>query len=50
MLYNVFTRDEAETVIHSEDAFAPVGYINLKKIHFEEKPVSSEFILHSLNL
>ena len=48
--YAIFTRDEVETVIHSDDAFAPVGYINLKKLHFEEKNVSSEFILEIYGL
>ncbi|XP_067682462.1 uncharacterized protein [Haliotis asinina] len=43
--------DQAETVIHSEDAFAPVGYLNLKKIHLEDKPClgqSEREYLHSL--
>ena len=48
--YAIFTRDEVETVIHSDDAFAPVGYINLKKLHFEEKNVSSLFSLEIHNL
>ena len=48
--YVIFTRDEVETVIHSDDAFAPVGYINLKKLHFEEKNVSSLFSLEIHNL
>ncbi|KAM8913996.1 diphthine--ammonia ligase [Spinachia spinachia] len=29
--------DAAETVIHSADAFAPVGYLNLTEIHTENK-------------
>ncbi|XP_061600249.1 diphthine--ammonia ligase isoform X2 [Cololabis saira] len=29
--------DAAETVIHSADAFAPVGYLNFTKIHTENK-------------
>ncbi|XP_060558180.1 uncharacterized protein LOC132718499 [Ruditapes philippinarum] len=29
--------DEMEMVIHSDDAFAPVGYLNLKKAHLEDK-------------
>ena len=29
--------DELETVIHSDDAFAPVGYLNFKKMHLEDK-------------
>ena len=48
--YALFIRDEAETVIHSDDAFAPVGYINLNKLHLEEKNVSSEFSLELYNL
>ena len=30
-------RDESEVVIHSDDAFAPVGYLNFKSMHLEEK-------------
>jgi diphthine-ammonia ligase len=30
-------RDEAETVVHSDDAFAPVGYLRLKTCHLENK-------------
>jgi hypothetical protein len=32
-----------EVVLHSNDAFAPVAYLNLKKMHLEDKqqdPVS----------
>ncbi|KAK5618947.1 hypothetical protein CRENBAI_006862 [Crenichthys baileyi] len=29
--------DEAETVIHSADAFAPVGYLRFTKMHTEDK-------------
>lgn len=29
--------DESEVVIHSNDAFAPVGYLKLKKLHLERK-------------
>ncbi|PWA16300.1 hypothetical protein CCH79_00004746, partial [Gambusia affinis] len=31
------TIDEAETVIHSADAFAPVGYLRFTKMHVEDK-------------
>ncbi|XP_052769355.1 uncharacterized protein LOC128209374 isoform X2 [Mya arenaria] len=31
--------DEVETVIHSDDAFAPVGYLNIRKAHLEDKPL-----------
>ena len=34
-----------ETVIHSDDAFAPVGYLNLKKAHLRDKPAVSLFEL-----
>ncbi|XP_043929924.1 diphthine--ammonia ligase [Protopterus annectens] len=29
--------DESEVVIHSADAFAPVGYLNLSRLHLEDK-------------
>lgn len=29
--------DEAETVIHSADAFAPVGYLRFTKMRTEDK-------------
>ncbi|KAK9728364.1 hypothetical protein K7432_001153 [Basidiobolus ranarum] len=29
--------DEVETIIHSDDAFAPVAYLRVKKAHTEEK-------------
>jgi hypothetical protein len=29
--------DEAEVVVHSNDAFAPVAYIRFKKVHLEVK-------------
>ena len=34
----IIYRDQVETVIHSDDAFAPVGYLNLKEAHLEDKP------------
>ncbi|XP_078314514.1 uncharacterized protein LOC111129115 isoform X2 [Crassostrea virginica] len=34
--------DEVETVIHSNDAFAPVAYLNIKKAHLEDKKVDEE--------
>ncbi|XP_061174693.1 uncharacterized protein LOC133183801 isoform X2 [Saccostrea echinata] len=34
--------DEVETVIHSDDAFAPVAYLNIKRAHLEEKPLIDE--------
>ena len=38
-------RDEKKNVIHSDDAFAPVGYIRFKKLHLEDK-VNTELALH----
>ncbi|XP_048734768.2 uncharacterized protein LOC125650470 [Ostrea edulis] len=29
--------DEMETIIHSDDAFAPVAYLNIKRAHLEDK-------------
>ncbi|XP_041354592.1 diphthine--ammonia ligase-like [Gigantopelta aegis] len=40
--------DEMETVIHSDDAFAPVGYLNLHRLHLEDKPImtnTAEYIM-----
>lgn len=31
--------DDYETVIHSNDAVAPVGYINFRKMHLEDKEI-----------
>ncbi|XP_064177698.1 diphthine--ammonia ligase isoform X2 [Anguilla rostrata] len=39
--------DSMETVIHSADAFAPVGYLRFSKMHLEEKMNSSPLPLHS---
>ncbi|XP_064601922.1 uncharacterized protein LOC135467923 [Liolophura sinensis] len=33
--------DESERVLHSDDAFAPVGYLNLVKLHLEEKNIDA---------
>ena len=30
-------RDESEVVIHSDDAFAPVGFLHFKRLHVEQK-------------
>ena len=30
-------RDESEVVIHSDDAFAPVGFLHFKRMHVEQK-------------
>ena len=32
--------DEFDKVMHSDDAFAPVAYLNLRKMHLENKTVS----------
>ena len=37
----MFFRDEIESVLHSDDAFSPVGYLNLKKAHLEKKDIVS---------
>ena len=29
--------DSSEIIIHSDDAFAPVGYVNFKEMHLEDK-------------
>ncbi|XP_061102972.1 diphthine--ammonia ligase isoform X1 [Conger conger] len=39
--------DSMETVIHSADAFAPVGYLRFSKMHLEEKTSSSASPLDS---
>jgi hypothetical protein len=31
--------DTTEEIIHSDDAFAPVGYLNLKEAHVEDKNI-----------
>ena len=33
-------RDESEVVIHSDDAFAPVGFLNFKRMHVEQKELN----------
>uniref|UniRef100_A0A3P9NM92 Diphthine--ammonia ligase n=1 Tax=Poecilia reticulata TaxID=8081 RepID=A0A3P9NM92_POERE len=38
--------DEAETVIHSADAFAPVGYLRFTKMHAEDKHSVSLISVH----
>lgn len=30
-------RDESEVVIHSDDAFAPVGFLHFKRMRVEQK-------------
>ncbi|XP_033734747.1 diphthine--ammonia ligase-like isoform X2 [Pecten maximus] len=38
--------DDPEMVIHSDDAFSPVGYLNLKKAHLEDKETDIEMSQH----
>lgn len=39
-LYSLIVyRDDYETVIHADDAFAPVGYLNFKKLSLVDKSV-----------
>lgn len=33
--------DESEIIIHSDDAYAPVGFLHLKKMHLEDKEEAS---------
>lgn len=44
--------DAAETVIHSADAFAPVGYLRFTKMHTENKDSVSQTSerIHDYNL
>lgn len=37
--------DEHEMIIHSDDAFAPVGYLSLKKMHLEDKGLDPKLSL-----
>ncbi|XP_052270872.1 uncharacterized protein LOC127871748 isoform X3 [Dreissena polymorpha] len=39
--------DEVETVMHSDDAFAPVGYLNIKRAHLQDKDKHVEGTQHS---
>ena len=34
--------DEVNQVVHSNDAFAPVAYLNLCKMHLEEKAAEQQ--------
>lgn len=33
-------RDESEVIIHSDDAFAPVGFLRFKRMHVEQKELN----------
>lgn len=41
--------DEQELVIHSDDAFAPVGYLTFKKMHLEEKKMKTPLRLVNMH-
>ncbi|XP_065833512.1 uncharacterized protein [Oscarella lobularis] len=43
-----FVIDESEIVMHSDDAFAPVAYLVVKKFHLEEKDKDSESLEKTL--
>lgn len=34
--------DEVKSIIHSDDAFAPVAYLNIKRAHLEDKKVDDQ--------
>ena len=36
-VYCFICSDESEVVIHSDDAFAPVGFLHFKKMHLQDK-------------
>lgn len=37
----LFFSDDVATVIHSDDAIAPVGFLNFNKFHLIDKEVST---------
>lgn len=41
--------DAAETVIHSADAFAPVGYLRFTEMHTESKDDVSQLFLKGID-
>lgn len=41
--------DAAETVIHSADAFAPVGYLRFTEMHTESKDAVSQLFLKGIS-
>lgn len=46
----MISRDSVEEVLHSDDDFAPVGYLNLKSAHLENKTeVSGVYTLIELS-
>lgn len=44
-MVQLISRDEFEIVIHSDDAFAPVGYVKFKTMHLQDKGIVSCTIL-----
>ena len=38
--FDFIARDESEVVIHSDDAFAPVGFLHFKRMHVEQKELN----------
>ena len=38
--FSFIARDESEVVIHSDDAFAPVGFLHFKRMHVEQKELN----------
>jgi len=47
---NCLNRDEVNQVVHSNDAFAPVAYLNLCKMHLEEKAVDEQVCFRFMQL
>lgn len=43
-MYLIFFSEEFETVMHTHDTIAPVGYINFKKFCLLKKPVGKILI------
>lgn len=39
MITIMIFRDEYEIAMHSDDAFAPVGYVKFKTMHLEDKGI-----------
>ncbi len=42
VLLILFNSESSETVLHSDDAFAPVAYLRLKSVRLRDKNVSSK--------
>jgi len=40
LICDFIARDESEVVIHSDDAFAPVGFLKFKRMHVEQKELN----------